>query len=226
MLCAVLEHVVSFRMKLQVGWFGAEEKLSFWQFLTAALRKNSQYMARLRAVEAIETLRTELAKERAFLRIALIDKSFAELVAYVSTRRDAIRNFYNDGSFFSESTRANRVLLEAAKRLAMHDFSFDVRQQTLNAPFTIEIDFCALSASPRPSKSYLLYVTCLISNRQRTLKLFYQFQFVLFHLHLSRIFCFIIPLNGFVLIDETLFSEAEFRCKASFFSFLKLLFCF
>nr|XP_021484004.1 RUN domain-containing protein 3B-like [Meriones unguiculatus] len=82
---AVLEQILSHRLKGQVTWFGYESPRSFWDYIRVACRKVSQNC--ICSIENMENVSSSRAKGRAWIRVALMEKHLSE---YIST---ALRDF-------------------------------------------------------------------------------------------------------------------------------------
>ncbi|KAF6086770.1 RUN domain containing 3B [Phyllostomus discolor] len=82
---AILEQILSHRLKGQVTWFGYESPRSFWDYIRVACRKVSQNC--ICSIENMENVSSSRAKGRAWIRVALMEKHLSE---YIST---ALRDF-------------------------------------------------------------------------------------------------------------------------------------
>ncbi|XP_012498952.1 PREDICTED: RUN domain-containing protein 3B [Propithecus coquereli] len=82
---AILEQILSHRLKGQVSWFGYESPRTFWDYIRVACRKVSQNC--ICSIENMENIRSSRAKGRAWIRVALMEKHLSE---YIST---ALRDF-------------------------------------------------------------------------------------------------------------------------------------
>nr|XP_038964293.1 RUN domain-containing protein 3B isoform X3 [Rattus norvegicus] len=87
---AVLEQILSHRLKGQVTWFGYESPRSFWDYIRVACRKVSQNC--ICSIENMENVSSSRAKGRAWIRVALMEKHLSE---YIST---ALRDFKTTSS--------------------------------------------------------------------------------------------------------------------------------
>ena len=94
--CDTLESVLLFGLKDKRCWYSGD-KLGFWEFLRTALTK-SAYRARVRSVEQLDHVKTQAGRGRAFLRMALVEKTLADYFRCAATNREAVRRFYHPHS--------------------------------------------------------------------------------------------------------------------------------
>ncbi|XP_067869205.1 RUN domain-containing protein 3B isoform X3 [Heterodontus francisci] len=93
---AILEQVLSHRLKGQINWFGYESPRSFWDFIRVACSKVPHNC--ISSIENMENVSSSRAKGRAWIRVALMEKRLSE---YISTSlRDikTTRRYYEDGA--------------------------------------------------------------------------------------------------------------------------------
>ncbi|XP_059828201.1 RUN domain-containing protein 3B isoform X5 [Hypanus sabinus] len=134
---AILEQVLSHRLKGQINWLGYESPRSFWDFIRVACSKVPHNC--ISSIENMENVSSSRAKGRAWIRVALMEKRLSE---YISTSlRDikTTRRYYEDGAV---------VLGEEANMLAgmllglnAIDFSFCLKGESLDGNCPAVIDY-------------------------------------------------------------------------------------
>ncbi|XP_072910654.1 RUN domain-containing protein 3B isoform X6 [Hemitrygon akajei] len=134
---AILEQVLSHRLKGQINWLGYESPRSFWDFIRVACSKVPHNC--ISSIENMENVSSSRAKGRAWIRVALMEKRLSE---YISTSlRDikTTRRYYEDGAV---------VLGEEANMLAgmllglnTIDFSFCLKGESLDGNCPAVIDY-------------------------------------------------------------------------------------
>ncbi|XP_047416233.1 RUN domain-containing protein 3B isoform X5 [Sciurus carolinensis] len=166
---AILEQILSHRLKGQVTWFGYESPRSFWDYIRVACRKVSQNC--ICSIENMENVSSSRAKVnsvlygayregqsgslvqeynwnlkeeiitegRAWIRVALMEKHLSEYISTALRDFKTTRRFYEDGAI---------VLGEEANMLAgmllglnAIDFSFCLKGQGLDGNFPAVIDY-------------------------------------------------------------------------------------
>ncbi|XP_061443659.1 RUN domain-containing protein 3B isoform X3 [Rhineura floridana] len=134
---AILEQILSHRLKGQITWFGYESPRSFWDYIKVACRKVSHNC--ICSIENMENVSSSRAKGRAWIRVALMEKHLSE---YIST---ALRDFKTTRRFYED---AAIVLGEEANMLAgmllglnAIDFSFCLKGEGLDGSYPAVIDY-------------------------------------------------------------------------------------
>ncbi|XP_006891509.1 PREDICTED: RUN domain-containing protein 3B isoform X3 [Elephantulus edwardii] len=134
---AILEQILSHRLKGQVTWFGYESPRSFWDYIRVACRKVSQNC--ICSIENMENVNSSRAKGRAWIRVALMEKHLSEYISTALRDFKTTRRFYEDGAI---------VLGEEANMLAgmllglnAIDFSFCLKGEGLDGSFPAVIDY-------------------------------------------------------------------------------------
>ncbi|XP_074223628.1 RUN domain-containing protein 3B isoform X3 [Camelus bactrianus] len=134
---AILEQILSHRLKGQVTWFGYESPRSFWDYIRVACRKVSQNC--ICSIENMENVSSSRAKGRAWIRVALMEKHLSEYISTALRDFKTTRRFYEDGAI---------VLGEEANMLAgmllglnAIDFSFCLKGEGLDGSFPAVIDY-------------------------------------------------------------------------------------
>ncbi|XP_049749109.1 RUN domain-containing protein 3B isoform X2 [Elephas maximus indicus] len=93
---AILEQILSHRLKGQVTWFGYESPRSFWDYIRVACRKVSQNC--ICSIENMENVNSSRAKGRAWIRVALMEKHLSEYISTALRDFKTTRRFYEDGA--------------------------------------------------------------------------------------------------------------------------------
>ncbi|XP_058153041.1 RUN domain-containing protein 3B isoform X15 [Dasypus novemcinctus] len=134
---AILEQILSHRLKGQITWFGYESPRSFWDYIRVACRKVSQNC--ICSIENMENVSSSRAKGRAWIRVALMEKHLSEYISTALRDFKTTRRFYEDGAI---------VLGEEANMLAgmllglnAIDFSFCLKGEGLDGNFPAVIDY-------------------------------------------------------------------------------------
>ncbi|XP_009999882.1 PREDICTED: RUN domain-containing protein 3B [Chaetura pelagica] len=134
---AILEQILSHRLKGQVTWFGYESPRSFWDYIRVACRKVSHNC--ICSIENMENVASSRAKGRAWIRVALMEKHLSEYISTALRDFKTTRRFYEDGAV---------VLGEEANMLAgmllglnAIDFSFCLKGERLDGSYPAVIDY-------------------------------------------------------------------------------------
>ncbi|XP_048807088.1 RUN domain-containing protein 3B isoform X1 [Lagopus muta] len=134
---AILEQILSHRLKGQITWFGYESTRSFWDYIRVACRKVSHNS--ICSIENMENVGSSRAKGRAWIRVALMEKHLSEYISTALRDFKTTRRFYEDGAI---------VLGEEANMLAgmllglnAIDFSFCLKGKGLDGTFPAVIDY-------------------------------------------------------------------------------------
>nr|XP_009673209.1 PREDICTED: RUN domain-containing protein 3B [Struthio camelus australis] len=134
---AILEQILSHRLKGQITWFGYESPRSFWDYIRVACRKVSHNC--ICSIENMENVSSSRAKGRAWIRVALMEKHLSEYISTALRDFKTTRRFYEDGAI---------VLGEEANMLAgmllglnAIDFSFCLKGEGLDGNFPAVIDY-------------------------------------------------------------------------------------
>ncbi|KAM9302792.1 RUN domain-containing protein 3B isoform 1-T1 [Morus bassanus] len=134
---AILEQILSHRLKGQITWFGYESPRSFWDYIRVACRKVSHSC--ICSIENMENVGSSRAKGRAWIRVALMEKHLSEYISTALRDFKTTRRFYEDGAI---------VLGEEANMLAgmllglnAIDFSFCLKGEGLDGSFPAVIDY-------------------------------------------------------------------------------------
>ncbi|XP_053872688.1 RUN domain-containing protein 3B isoform X2 [Malaclemys terrapin pileata] len=93
---AILEQILSHRLKGQITWFGYESPRSFWDYIRVACRKVSHNC--ICSIENMENVSSSRAKGRAWIRVALMEKHLSEYISAALRDFKTTRRFYEDGA--------------------------------------------------------------------------------------------------------------------------------
>ncbi|XP_055974323.1 RUN domain-containing protein 3B isoform X2 [Sorex fumeus] len=134
---AILEQILSHRLKGQVTWFGYESPRSFWDYIRVACRKVSQNC--ICSIENMENVNSSRAKGRAWIRVALMEKHLSEYISTALRDFKTTRRFYEDGAIVlgDEANMLAGMLLG----LNAIDFSFCLKGEGLDGSFPAVIDY-------------------------------------------------------------------------------------
>ncbi|XP_032093918.1 RUN domain-containing protein 3B isoform X1 [Thamnophis elegans] len=134
---AILEQILSHRLKGQVTWFGYESPRTFWDYIKVACRKVSYNC--ICSIENMENVASSRARGRAWIRVALMEKHLSEYISAALRDFKTTRRFYEDGAI---------VLGEEANMLAgmllglnAIDFSFCLKGEALDGNYPAVIDY-------------------------------------------------------------------------------------
>ncbi|XP_063159657.1 RUN domain-containing protein 3B isoform X3 [Candoia aspera] len=134
---AILEQILSHRLKGQITWFGYESPRSFWDYIKVACRKVSYNC--ICSIENMENVASSRARGRAWIRVALMEKHLSEYISAALRDFKTTRRFYEDGAI---------VLGEEANMLAgmllglnAIDFSFCLKGEGLDGNYPAVIDY-------------------------------------------------------------------------------------
>uniref|UniRef100_A0A8C9VGN6 RUN domain-containing protein 3A n=1 Tax=Scleropages formosus TaxID=113540 RepID=A0A8C9VGN6_SCLFO len=122
---AILEHILSHRFKGNPAgpgsWFSYDGQRSFWDFIRLACSKVLNSC--ISSIENMENISTSLAKGRAWVRVALMEKRLSEYIATALRDTRTTRRFYDDGAIMlrEEATVLTGMLIG----LGAIDFSYD-----------------------------------------------------------------------------------------------------
>ncbi|XP_060104429.1 RUN domain-containing protein 3B isoform X3 [Heteronotia binoei] len=134
---AILEQILSHRLKGQISWFGYESPRSFWDYIKVACRKVSHNC--ICSIENMENVNSSRAKGRAWLRVALMEKHLSEYISTALRDFKTIRRFYEDGAIVM-GEEAN-MLAGMLLGLNAIDFSFCLKGEGLDGNYPAVIDY-------------------------------------------------------------------------------------
>ncbi|XP_014666730.1 PREDICTED: RUN domain-containing protein 3B-like [Priapulus caudatus] len=123
----ILEHILSHRLKSGVTWYGSEERKTFWQFIKATCRKLPG--SSIAKIESLTGLRSPLAKGRAWIRLALMEKKLAAYLSEALKQEKLLRNYYEDQAVML--TEDASVITGMLVSLNAIDFSFCLKEDDL-----------------------------------------------------------------------------------------------
>ncbi|XP_048367194.1 RUN domain-containing protein 3B isoform X1 [Sphaerodactylus townsendi] len=134
---AILEQILSHRLKGQISWFGYESPRSFWDYIKVACRKVSHNC--ICSIENMENVSSSRAKGRAWIRVALMEKHLSEYISTALRDFKTIRRFYEDGAIVM-GEEAN-MLAGMLLGLNAIDFSFCLKGEGLDGNYPAVIDY-------------------------------------------------------------------------------------
>nr|XP_056713386.1 RUN domain-containing protein 3B isoform X3 [Euleptes europaea] len=134
---AILEQILSHRLKGQISWFGYESPRSFWDYIKVACRKVSHNC--ICSIENMENVSSSRAKGRAWIRVALMEKHLSEYISTALRDFKTTRRFYEDGAIVM-GEEAN-MLAGMLLGLNAIDFSFCLKGEGLDGNYPPVIDY-------------------------------------------------------------------------------------
>ncbi|XP_077160305.1 RUN domain-containing protein 3B isoform X3 [Paroedura picta] len=134
---AILEQILSHRLKGQISWFGYESPRSFWDYIKVACRKVSHNC--ICSIENMENVSSSRAKGRAWIRVALMEKHLSEYISTALRDFKTTRRFYEDGAIVM-GEEAN-MLAGMLLGLNAIDFSFCLKGEGLDGNYPAVIDY-------------------------------------------------------------------------------------
>ena len=151
--CVIVEYLFLFRLlpHKKNSWFGPEEPFSPWSVVSSFKKQGSAsriFKLETQSIQTIEEMcvgSPPITKFRAWLRLALLEKRFAEYFNTLSSSSSLISHFYDSGSCFHGED--GQILSENFKCLNSIDFQLCLKDFTCPGEFSLVINF-----SP-----YLLY---------------------------------------------------------------------
>ncbi|XP_033726634.1 RUN domain-containing protein 3B-like [Pecten maximus] len=136
--CAVLEQLLSHRLKAQKTWFTLDEDQShFWSYIKVACKKVPNNC--INSIANLENVKSPLAKGRAWIRCVLMEKRLSEYLNVALQQTNITKKFYQDGAVMltDDANMLNGVLLG----LNAIDFSFCLKGNNVALSSPLEIDF-------------------------------------------------------------------------------------
>ncbi|KAG5262472.1 hypothetical protein AALO_G00275490 [Alosa alosa] len=132
---AIMEHILSHRFKGSGSWFDGQR--SFWDFIRLACGKVPNSC--ISSIENMENISSSLAKGRAWLRVALMEKRLSEYIATALRDSRTTRRFYDDGAIMLREEAS--VLTGMLIGLGAIDFSFCLKGEALDGKSEAVIDY-------------------------------------------------------------------------------------
>ncbi|XP_032821923.1 RUN domain-containing protein 3B-like isoform X2 [Petromyzon marinus] len=134
---AILEQVLSHRLKGQLSWFGYEMPRCFWDYVRIACQRVPHNC--LASVESMEHGGGGRAKGRAWIRMTLMEKRLGEYISSALRDVKTTRRFYGEGA----AMLGDEALLLAGMFLALNsiDFSFCLKGEDLANENNAVIDY-------------------------------------------------------------------------------------
>ncbi|OWF35338.1 RUN domain-containing protein 3B-like [Mizuhopecten yessoensis] len=136
--CAVLEQLLSHRLKAQKTWFALDEdQLHFWGYIKVACKKVPNSC--INSIANLENVKSPLAKGRAWIRCVLMEKRLSEYLNVALQQTNITKKFYREGAVVltEDANMLNGVLLG----LNAIDFSFCLKGNNVALSSPLEIDF-------------------------------------------------------------------------------------
>uniref|UniRef100_A0AAY4AKT0 RUN domain-containing protein 3A n=1 Tax=Denticeps clupeoides TaxID=299321 RepID=A0AAY4AKT0_9TELE len=132
---AIIEHILCHRFKGSGSWFDGQR--SFWDFIRLACSKLPNNC--ISSIENMENIGSSLAKGRAWLRVALMEKRLSEYIATALRDSRTTRRFYDEGAIMlrEEATVLTGMLIG----LGTIDFSFCLKGEALDGKSEAVIDY-------------------------------------------------------------------------------------
>ncbi|KAK3105558.1 hypothetical protein FSP39_000395 [Pinctada imbricata] len=135
--CAVIEEVLSFRLRAARTWYGSGEPRAFWDYIQQSCHKVPNNC--IRSIASLENIKSPIAKGRAWIRCALMEKRLSEYISVALQQTNITRQSYLDGAVMLSddiSTLCGELL-----GLNAIDFSFCLKGETLDFPSPVMIDY-------------------------------------------------------------------------------------
>ncbi|KAL2078710.1 hypothetical protein ACEWY4_026395 [Coilia grayii] len=132
---SIMEHILSHRFKGSGSWFDGQR--SFWDFVRLACSKVPNSC--ISSIESMENISSSLAKGRAWLRVALMEKRLSEYIATALRDSRTTRRFYDDGAIMLREEAS--VLTGMLIGLGAIDFSFCLKGEALDGKSEAVIDY-------------------------------------------------------------------------------------
>lgn len=136
--CAVLEQLLSHRLKAQKTWFALDEdQRHFWSYIKVACKKVPNNC--INSIANLENVKSPLAKGRAWIRCVLMEKRLSEYLSTALQQTHTTKKFYHEGAVMltDDANMLNGVLLG----LNAIDFSFCLKGNNVVLSSPLEIDF-------------------------------------------------------------------------------------
>nr|XP_040032165.1 RUN domain-containing protein 3A isoform X1 [Gasterosteus aculeatus aculeatus] len=132
---AILEHILSHRLKASGSWFDGQR--SYWDYVRLACAKVPNSC--IGSIESMENISTSRAKGRAWIRVALMEKRLSEYMATALRDSRTTRRFYAEGAIVlrEEATVLTGMLIG----LGAIDFSFCLKGEALDGKSSAVIDY-------------------------------------------------------------------------------------
>ena len=151
--CVIVEYLFLFRLlpHKKNSWFGPEEPFSPWSVVSSFKKQGSTSRISKLETQSIQTIEEmcvgspPITKFRAWMRLALLEKRFAEYYSILSSNSSLISHFYDSGSCLHGED--GQILSENFKCLNSIDFQLCLKDFSCPGEFSLVINF-----SP-----YLLY---------------------------------------------------------------------
>ncbi|XP_076437475.1 uncharacterized protein LOC143276713 isoform X2 [Babylonia areolata] len=139
--CAAMEHILQHRLRPSKAWYLGDDRSHFWFFIKAACHRQDLRSC-ITNIDNIENIKSPVAKGRAFVRCALMEKRLSEYLGEALKQTNITRRFYKPGAIMlgEEATELCGTLLG----LNSIDFGFCIKGENYD---TVE---CPLAISYTP----------------------------------------------------------------------------
>ncbi|XP_023931021.1 RUN domain-containing protein 3B-like isoform X2 [Lingula anatina] len=134
---AIMEHVLSHRLKSNQTWFGVSEARQFWDYIRAACKKVPHSC--ISSIENMENVKSSKAKGRAWLRMVLMEKRLSEYLSVALKQVKVTKTYYQEGAVMLSEEIS--ILLGVLLGLNAIDFSFCLKGKELENGALPMIDY-------------------------------------------------------------------------------------
>ncbi|KAL5010849.1 hypothetical protein ScPMuIL_013154 [Solemya velum] len=135
--CAIIEQILSHRIRPVKTWLGTLEPRQFWEFVSAACI-NVPHSC-ISSIASLENVKSSKAKGRAWIRCVLMEKRLSEYVAAAVNQYRLTRKFYLEGSLMLSDEFP--PLVDTLLGLNAIDFNFCLKGDNLDLMFPVVIDY-------------------------------------------------------------------------------------
>ncbi|KAK7092821.1 RUN domain-containing protein 3B-like [Littorina saxatilis] len=135
---ASVENILQHRLRTSKMWYLGDNKTHFWFYIKTACRRHDLQGCIIN-IDNIENIKSPVAKGRAFLRCALMEKRLSEYLSEALKQTNITRRFYQPGAIMlgDEATELCGVLLG----LNSIDFGFCLKGEnydTVECPLAVD----------------------------------------------------------------------------------------
>ena len=156
--CIIVEYLFLFRLlpHKKNSWFGPEEPFTPWSVVCSFKKSghNSHSKFETQSIQTIEEMCVgcpPISKFRAWLRLVLLEKRFAEYYTVLASNRSVISHFYDSGSCLEGEV--GQILSENFKCLNSIDFLLCLKDFSSPGEFNLIIDFSPYLAYRQTAES-------------------------------------------------------------------------
>ena len=145
--CVIVEYLFLYRLlpHKKNSWFGPEEPFSPWTVVSSFKKSGNSFRLLKLETQSIQTIEEmcvgspPITKFRAWLRLALLEKRFAEYYSVISANRSLISHYYEPDSCFDGED--GQVLTENFKCLNSIDFLLCLKDFSCPGETNLVINF-------------------------------------------------------------------------------------